>query len=222
MYRIITIITFIGAVIISFWWFPASQSLDDMPSKKAVDNLKVGLLLPFSSGGGEYAQEILEGIQHALSPVLWQNSPALTAVAGFGRQKEYYNKVELIIRDHQGDHQRAKQLAEQLYTEDRVSILIGGLSSLESQAYSDIAQKHQRLFISLLPRWIEGFATQPYSISFTASYGWQAKVIADYLINEKHLNMMEPDSRRYLQREMEKFLAGEDYDRAEGYVPPQV
>ena len=40
------------------------------------------------------------------------------------------------------------------------------------------------------------------------------------LINEKHLNMMDPESRTYLQGEMEKFLSGEAYDLAEGYVPP--
>jgi len=41
------------------------------------------------------------------------------------------------------------------------------------------------------------------------------------LINEKHLNLMDPESRKYLQQEMEKFLSGEDYDKAEGYVPPE-
>ncbi|MBB3047615.1 Fe-S cluster biosynthesis and repair protein YggX [Litorivivens lipolytica] len=40
------------------------------------------------------------------------------------------------------------------------------------------------------------------------------------LINEKQLSMMDPDARKYLQAEMEKFFAGEDYDKAEGYVPP--
>ena len=40
------------------------------------------------------------------------------------------------------------------------------------------------------------------------------------LINEKHLNLMDPESRTYLQGEMEKFLSGEDYDQAEGYVAP--
>jgi Fe-S cluster biosynthesis and repair protein YggX len=40
------------------------------------------------------------------------------------------------------------------------------------------------------------------------------------LINEKHLNMMDPESRTYLQGEMEKFLSGETYDQADGYVPP--
>ncbi|WP_151705723.1 oxidative damage protection protein [Nitrincola alkalilacustris] len=40
------------------------------------------------------------------------------------------------------------------------------------------------------------------------------------LINEKHLNMMDASSREYLKQEMQKFFAGEDYDKAEGYVPP--
>ena len=39
------------------------------------------------------------------------------------------------------------------------------------------------------------------------------------LINEKHLNLMDPTTRKYLQQEMEKFFSGEDYDQAEGYVP---
>ncbi|MGB0465947.1 MAG: oxidative damage protection protein [Pontibacterium sp.] len=40
------------------------------------------------------------------------------------------------------------------------------------------------------------------------------------LINEKHLSMMDPSTRQYLQQEMDKFMQGEDYDKAEGYVPP--
>ncbi|GAB2903609.1 oxidative damage protection protein [Microbulbifer echini] len=41
------------------------------------------------------------------------------------------------------------------------------------------------------------------------------------LINEKHLNMMEPSSRAYLSEQMMKFLSGEEYDAADGYVPPE-
>ncbi|MGB0224060.1 MULTISPECIES: oxidative damage protection protein [unclassified Marinobacterium] len=39
------------------------------------------------------------------------------------------------------------------------------------------------------------------------------------LINEKHLNMMDAESRKFLQGEMQKFFAGEDFEKAEGYVP---
>ncbi len=39
------------------------------------------------------------------------------------------------------------------------------------------------------------------------------------LINEKHLSLADPEARRYLTGEMEKFLFGGDYDEIEGYIP---
>jgi Fe-S cluster biosynthesis and repair protein YggX len=41
------------------------------------------------------------------------------------------------------------------------------------------------------------------------------------LINEKQLNMMDATARAYLGEQLDKFLSGEDYDRAEGYVAPE-
>jgi Fe-S cluster biosynthesis and repair protein YggX len=40
------------------------------------------------------------------------------------------------------------------------------------------------------------------------------------LINEKRLNMMNPDDRKFIQGEMDKFFSGEEFEKAEGYVPP--
>ena len=40
------------------------------------------------------------------------------------------------------------------------------------------------------------------------------------LINEKHLNMMDPEARAFLNEELEKFLSGEETTKIEGYVPP--
>ncbi len=75
---------------------------------------------------------------------------------------------------------------------------------------------------------MEGLDAPPYpgpkgqeifeSVSKQAWTEWQAH--QTMLINEKHLNMMDAESRKYLQEEMDKFLAGEDYDKAEGHVPP--
>ncbi len=39
------------------------------------------------------------------------------------------------------------------------------------------------------------------------------------LINEKHLNLLDPQTRKYLGEQMDKFFAGNDYDMAEGYIP---
>jgi Fe-S cluster biosynthesis and repair protein YggX len=40
------------------------------------------------------------------------------------------------------------------------------------------------------------------------------------LINEQQLNLMDTGTRVYLGEQMTKFLTNDDYDAAEGYVPP--
>ncbi len=42
------------------------------------------------------------------------------------------------------------------------------------------------------------------------------------MINEKHLSLADLDAQKYLAGEMEKFLFGGDYDKPEGYVPPEA
>jgi len=39
------------------------------------------------------------------------------------------------------------------------------------------------------------------------------------IINEKQLNLMEKQTRTYLLEQMKKFFSGEEFDKAEGYVP---
>lgn len=42
------------------------------------------------------------------------------------------------------------------------------------------------------------------------------------LINEKHLNMMSPESRAFLSAEMDKFFANaDDLEPVAGYTPPE-
>ncbi|MEQ8262376.1 oxidative damage protection protein [Pseudohaliea sp.] len=77
---------------------------------------------------------------------------------------------------------------------------------------------------------LEGLDSPPYpgprgqeiyeTVSKRAWEEWQAQ--QTMLINEKQLSLVDPSTRKYLQGEMEKFLAGEDYDQAEGYVPPDA
>ena len=55
------------------------------------------------------------------------------------------------------------------------------------------------------------------SVSQQAWGEWQSQ--QTMLINEKQLNMMSADDRKYLQSEMDKFFNNEDFDKAEGYVP---
>ncbi len=39
------------------------------------------------------------------------------------------------------------------------------------------------------------------------------------LINEKHLNLLNPEHRKFVQEEMDKFLDNADFEQVEGFVP---
>jgi Fe-S cluster biosynthesis and repair protein YggX len=56
------------------------------------------------------------------------------------------------------------------------------------------------------------------SVSKQAWQEWQS--LQTMLINEKHLDMRDPQARKYLNAQREKFFSNEPVDRAEGWVPP--
>lgn len=57
------------------------------------------------------------------------------------------------------------------------------------------------------------------NISKQAWEEWQHE--QTMLINEKHLSLMDPNTRKYLQAQMEHYFNNEPFDKAEGYVPPE-
>ena len=57
------------------------------------------------------------------------------------------------------------------------------------------------------------------NVSAKAWREWQH--LQTMLINEHHLSMIDPQARRYLSEQRQRFLAGEDHDRPSGYVPPE-
>ncbi len=58
------------------------------------------------------------------------------------------------------------------------------------------------------------------TVSRRAWQEWQA--LQTMLINEKHLELRDPEARRYLSTQREKFFDNEAFDHAEGYVPPET
>ena len=56
------------------------------------------------------------------------------------------------------------------------------------------------------------------SISKEAWFKWVAHQTT--LINEKRLNMMDENDRKYLAEQRNRFFNGEDVDQAEGFVAP--
>jgi Fe-S cluster biosynthesis and repair protein YggX len=56
------------------------------------------------------------------------------------------------------------------------------------------------------------------TVSRQAWLEWQN--LQTMLINEKHLELRDPNARKYLSEQRERFLNNLPADRAEGYVPP--
>jgi len=75
---------------------------------------------------------------------------------------------------------------------------------------------------------LEGLDTPPYPgpkgqdifehVSKKAWMEWLAH--QTMIINERSLNLMDAETRKYLTEQMDKFFANEDFERAEGYVAP--
>ncbi len=56
------------------------------------------------------------------------------------------------------------------------------------------------------------------TVSAEAWSQWQE--LQTMLINEKHLNMRDKGARQHLNEQRDKYLAGDEIDRAEGYIMP--
>ena len=86
------------------------------------------------------------------------------------------------------------------------------------------------VFCKLLNKELPGLEAPPFpgpkgqeiyeNYSAQAWLDWQE--MQTMLINEKHLNMMDKEARKYLNSQRDKFLGGEEVDRAEGYIAPST
>ncbi|WP_417528552.1 oxidative damage protection protein [Marinomonas shanghaiensis] len=56
------------------------------------------------------------------------------------------------------------------------------------------------------------------NVSKQAWQEWQQ--LQTMMINEKQLNLMQPESRKYIMEQMEKFFNNEVTDKLSGYVDP--
>ncbi len=86
----------------------------------------------------------------------------------------------------------------------------------------------QIVFCKRLKRELPGLDAPPFpgprgqeifeTISAEAWQAWQT--LQTMLINEKHLNMMDKEARKYLNQQRDVYLDGGEVDRAEGYIAP--
>ncbi len=85
------------------------------------------------------------------------------------------------------------------------------------------------VFCKKYQREMEGLSAPPYPgakgqdiFEHVSRQAWQEWLQHQtLLINEKRLSMIDPAARKFLQEEMDKFFAGDDFAKADGYIPPK-
>ena len=85
----------------------------------------------------------------------------------------------------------------------------------------------RQVFCVKLKKEAKGLETKPYpgekgdwifeNVSKKAWLSWQQHQTR--LINEKHLNLLDPETRKYLTEQMDRYFSDQSVDTAEGYIP---
>jgi Fe-S cluster biosynthesis and repair protein YggX len=85
----------------------------------------------------------------------------------------------------------------------------------------------RRIFCRKLQKEAEGLAFPPFPgpagqqiFETVSKEAWQTWLKEQtMIINENHLNVMDPQAQKFLAEQREKFLGNEAYARAKGWVP---
>lgn len=83
------------------------------------------------------------------------------------------------------------------------------------------------VFCRKLQKEAEGLAFAPFPgpagqqiFETVSKEAWQAWLKEQtMIINENHLNVMDPQAQKFLAEQREKYLSNQDYERAKGWVP---
>jgi Fe-S cluster biosynthesis and repair protein YggX len=85
------------------------------------------------------------------------------------------------------------------------------------------------VFCKKLQQELPGLDRAPYPgdlgqriLKFISAQAWSEWMAHQtMLINENRLNLMDPNTRIFLEKELEKFLFGDGSDKPAGYTPPK-
>ena len=215
-------------------------------SKKAVDDLIIAVVLPLTGAKSKFGNDLLQGIILGLTDLktpaefyyfsssklvnnkttiefLLNHLPPSNPISSRKNQQSSSNKIILQITDNQGSTQLGADLASDLLS-SRASILIGGLSSDESTIYSQIADKFNKMFISLIPKTIDNLENHSTTVSFALTHDFQAYILGRYLNNTFNIQTNDiavvlDNYRKHLNHSIvDNFLTGIYNDR---YHPKQ-
>lgn len=109
------------------WIAVARELLDRVERILQVKPNVIGCLLPLSGPFGIYGQEVLHGLELGLEI--------------FRETHEGLSSLELVIRDTEGDPQRARELARELVEDESALVIIGPLISKVAVEVVEFAQQ---------------------------------------------------------------------------------
>lgn len=128
--------------------------------------LKIGVILPLSGGLSDQGKKLLSGIQYGINAYN-QNSSL---------------KVELLVKDSQGNAIEAIQCAQWLTKQQEVVAIIGDLESHVTIAVAGVTQENEVPLIA--PTAMEEGITSigPYVFQLNGTLGGRAKALAEYAV----------------------------------------
>lgn len=145
-----------------------------LPAQAQDEPIRIGVLLPTSGGCATAGTRALEGHEAFVSAIN-ENGGLL------GRQ------VETVHRDSQCNPSVATAAARDLVTLNEVDFLIGGVSSAEALAISEVARQEQIVYMAGIPKTVQLTNEEnihPYvfrAADNTSSEGKSAAILADRL-----------------------------------------
>jgi branched-chain amino acid transport system substrate-binding protein len=110
-------------------------------SPAAADDIRIGVLYPLTGGAAAFGEPALIGHNMLIEEI--------NAAGGIdGRQ------LVSIERDSQGNPEAATAAARELITRENVDFLVGGLTSAEGLAISEVSRAEEVIYIAAIPKTI--------------------------------------------------------------------
>jgi len=160
---------------------------------------EVGCLVPLSGSYANVGQQVRQGMELAAED----------------------SRLQLVIKDSQGDPVTAARLVEELARDVQIKILVGPVASVSAVAAAQAAQTRELPILTLTQRKdITGFGNLVYRDFLTASQ--QVKALVDYVVGRlglKRFAVLYPDGT-YGQTFAQLFQ--EEVNRAGGLIVTQV
>jgi branched-chain amino acid transport system substrate-binding protein len=105
----------------------------------AAQDIRIGVLYPLTGGAAAFGEPALLG-HHMLVD-------EINAAGGINGRR-----IVSIVRDSRGNPADATAAARELITRENVDFLVGGLTSAEGLAISEVARAERRIYIAAIPK----------------------------------------------------------------------